>query len=90
MSVLNVFLHTVTDYSPFIDEMVTFGASETVKFIMIPIEVDSVFEGDEVFTAILSVIPDSTGVEIGQQDTATIIIMEGMCYQYIVIITNNL
>ena len=66
-----------SDYSPLIDEEVTFTPSETVKIVMILIKDDNVFEGEESFTASLSPVPGSTGVEIGQQGTATTIIMDG-------------
>ena len=54
-----------------------FGSSETVKFVMVPITQDSIFEGEESFTATLSPAPDSSGVEIGQQGTATTTIVDG-------------
>lgn len=55
----------------------TFGPSETVKFVMVPITQDSIYEGEESFTATLSPAPDSSGVEIGQQGTATTTIVDG-------------
>ena len=45
--------------------------------VMVPIREDEVFEGEEVFTARLSVGPDSNGVVIGRQGTATTSIIDG-------------
>ena len=45
--------------------------------VMVPIRRDDVFEGEEMFMARLSVAPDSDGVVIGQQDTATTAIIDG-------------
>ena len=68
---------TGSDYSPLINEEVTFGPSENIKFVMVPITQDNVFEGEESFTAILSLVPGSSSVEIGQQGTATTTIVDG-------------
>ena len=68
---------TGLDYSPLINEEVTFGPSETIKFVMVPITEDNVFEGEESFTVTLSLVPGSSGVEIGQQGTATTTIVDG-------------
>ena len=68
------------DYSAIRDEEVTFAPSETVKTVIVTIQGDNVFEGEESFTASLSLVPGSTGVEIGQQDSATISIMDGKPY----------
>lgn len=45
--------------------------------VNIPIQRDGVFEGDETFTASLTLVPGSTGIEIGQQSNAVIVIMDG-------------
>ena len=61
------------------NEEVTFAPSETVKIVMVTIQRDNVFEGEESF--ILSMESGSTGVEIGSQDTTTINIMDGTTMQ---------
>ena len=60
-----------------INEEVTFESSESFKFVMVPITPDDEFEGEESFTAVLSPVPGSSGVEIGQQGTATVTIIDG-------------
>ena len=59
------------------NKAVTFSPSEDLKMVMVPIRQDNVFEGEEVFTAILSLAPGSNGVEIGRQSTATTAIVDG-------------
>jgi hypothetical protein len=71
-----------SDYSPLINEEVTFGPSETIKFVMVPITEDNVFEGEESFTATLSLVPGSSGVEIGQQGTATTTIVDDIIVSF--------
>ena len=44
---------------------------------MVQIQEDNIFEGDESFTATLSVVPGSTGIEIGRQSSATATIVDG-------------
>ena len=65
------------DFSALRNEEVIFAPSETMKTVTVPIQRDNVFEGEESFTASLSLVSGSTGVEIGQQDTAAISIMDG-------------
>ena len=58
------------DYTRVSDE-VTFGADETVKVVEVPIQQDNVVEGVELFTATLSPVSGSIGVQIGGQGEAT-------------------
>ena len=66
-----------SDFSASVNKAVTFRPSEEMKMVMVPIRQDEVFEGEEVFTARLSVGPDSNGVVIGRQGTATTSIIDG-------------
>ena len=59
------------------NEAVTFRPSELVKRVMVPIMQDNVFEGEELFTARLTLDSNSNGVRIGRQDTATTAIVDG-------------
>ena len=68
---------SVSDFSPSVNKAVTFSPSEDLKMVTVPIRQDNVFEGEEVFTAILSLAPGSNGVEIGRQSTATTAIVDG-------------
>ena len=68
---------SVSDFSPSVNKAVTFSPSEDLKMVTVPIRQDNVFEGEEVFTAILSLSPGSNGVEIGRQSTATTAIVDG-------------
>ena len=70
-------MHIGSDFSPLINEEITFGPSETIKFVMVPITQDNTFEGEESFTAVLSPVPGTSGVEIGRQGTATTTIIDG-------------
>ena len=70
-------MHAVSDYTPLIEEVVTFESSETFKSVMVSIQADNVFEGSESFTVVLSLLPGSNGTEIGQQNTATTTITDG-------------
>ena len=71
-----------SDYTPSVDKAVTFRPFEQTKTVMVSIKQDTVFEGEEVFSARLSVGPDSSGVVIGRQGTATTSIIDGMLYQF--------
>ena len=62
---------------PSVNKAVIFRPSEEIKTIMVPIRQDNVFEGEEVFIARLSIAPDSDGVVIGRQGTATTAIVDG-------------
>ena len=65
------------DYLSIRNKRMTFAPSERVKIVMVSIQRDNVFEGEESFVASLSLVTGSTGVEIGQQDSATVRIMDG-------------
>ena len=66
-----------SDFTASVNKAVTFRPLEEMKMVMVPIREDEVFEGEEVFTARLSVGPDSNGVVIGRQGTATTSIIDG-------------
>jgi hypothetical protein len=70
------------DFSALRNEEVIFAPSETMKTVTVPIQRDNVFEGEESFTASLSLVSGSTGVEIGQQDTAAISIMDDLTISF--------
>lgn len=51
--------------------MVTFSPSETEQQVQVVLTDDSVFECDEIFQGVLSLVTGSEGVAIGPADTAT-------------------
>lgn len=65
------------DYLPTVNEEVTFTPSETMAIVTVPIQRDNVYEGNESFTATLTLLPDSTGIEIGRQGGAAAFIIDG-------------
>ena len=77
-----IFTTASEDYFPLTQE-VTFSAEETVKKVTVRIRNDSVLEGAEQFTAILSPIAGPVGVEIRQRNaTATIVDDDGESEKY--------
>lgn len=55
-------------------QLVTFAPGETLQEVSVPVEFDSLLEGDETFTAELSTAPSSLGLVItGDAANATIL-----------------
>lgn len=48
-----------------------------MAIVTVPIQMDNVYEGNESFTATLTLLPDSSGVEIGRQGSAAAFIIDG-------------
>ena len=59
------------DYTA-VSREVTFSADETVKEVEVPIQQDSVLEGEELFTATISPVSGPVGVQ-NEEATATIV-----------------
>ena len=64
------------DYRAVVSGEVTFSAEEEEKEVEVSIQQDGVSEGVETFTAILSVLPGATGLQIGDQGQATATIID--------------
>ena len=64
------------DYGAVVSGEVTFSAEEEEKEVEVSIQQDGVSEGVETFTAILSVLPGATGLQIGDQGEATATIID--------------
>lgn len=60
-----------SDFVSIVDVPVTFLAGETEQFVEVMLLDDVIFEGEESFTAVLSLQSGSTGVILGPESQAT-------------------
>lgn len=68
----NIYIYSAPeDYVSRIEVLVTFTAGETEQFVEVLLVDDNVVEGEEVFSATLTLPAGSSGVALGQNSEAT-------------------
>ena len=70
LDLLQSYTTAPADYVARSDVQVTFAVGESERFVEVMIVDDSVLEGDEVFGAVLSLQPGSSGVVLGAANEA--------------------
>ena len=64
------------DFVPRENLPVTFGAGEIESFVEVLLIDDNVYETQECFMAVLGLLPGSSGIQLGQQSQANVVILD--------------